>query len=104
MKSFKHFIRDKNLAPMIHTKLPRTVMIRERTEASTEQQFTETRRMRMTLEDFADAISLLNAQKSDVERTVEVRLDCPDPYSILVTFFPQEEETDSARARRSRGE
>ena len=94
MKSFKHFCREKSNAPIVHTKLPRTVMILERTETPTELQFTETRRIRMTLEDFADAISLLNAQKSDVERTVEVRLDCPDPYSILVTFFPQE--TDSA--------
>ena len=92
MKSFKHFIRDKNLAPMIHAKFPRTVMVRERTEASTEPQFCETRTLRMTLQEFIDALQLIDARKSEEIRTVEIGLDCPEAYRISVTFFPQTDE------------
>ena len=95
MKNFRQYCREKSNASTTHKRLPYALLLCEKTETPTDPQFTETRRIRMTLEDFADAISLLNAQKSDVERMVEVRFDCPDPYSILVTFFPQETESAS---------
>ena len=51
----------------------------------------------MTLRDFIEALQLLDAQKTDQERIVEIREDCPDSGTLAVRLVVrgQEEETDS---------
>jgi hypothetical protein len=50
----------------------------------------------MTLRDFIDALQLLNAKKSDGERLVEIREDCPEEgtYAVRLMVREQEEETE----------
>ena len=49
----------------------------------------------MPLRDFVDALQLLDAQKTDQERIVEIREDCPEPGTLAVRLVvrDQEEET-----------
>ncbi|MGH9878872.1 MAG: hypothetical protein ACRD5H_14670 [Nitrososphaerales archaeon] len=49
----------------------------------------------MPLRDFIDALQVLDAQEPEVERTVEIGLSWPEPYSISVTFSPQDDAKDS---------
>ena len=50
----------------------------------------------MPLRDFIDALQLLDAQKSDQERIVEIREDCPEPNTLAVRLVVREqaEETE----------
>lgn len=54
----------------------------------------------MPLRDFIDALQLLDAQKTDQERIVEIREDCPEPNTLAVRLVvrEQEEEPDSGNA------
>ena len=49
----------------------------------------------MPLREFIDALSLLDAQKTNQERIVEIREDCPEPGTLAVRLMvgEQEEET-----------
>lgn len=50
----------------------------------------------MPLGDFIDSLQLLDAQKTDGERIVEIREDCPEPGTLAVRLVVrgQEEETE----------
>lgn len=50
----------------------------------------------MPLRDFIDSLQLLDAQKTDQERIVEIREDCPEPGTLAVRLMVREqaEETD----------
>ncbi|MEI8014906.1 MAG: hypothetical protein WCH20_08715 [Nitrospira sp.] len=50
----------------------------------------------MTLRDFIDRLEVFNAQKTNVERIVEIREDCPEPgtYAIRLLVRDQEEEAE----------
>lgn len=50
----------------------------------------------MSLREFIDALSLLDAQKTEKERIVEIREDCPEPgtYAVRLLVRDQEEETE----------
>ena len=50
----------------------------------------------MPLRDFIDSLQLLDAQKTDQERIVEIREDCPEPNTLAVRLVVREqaEETD----------
>ena len=51
----------------------------------------------MPLRDFIDALQLLDAQKTDQERIVEIREDCPEPNTLAVRLMVREqaEETEA---------
>jgi hypothetical protein len=51
----------------------------------------------MPLGDFIDALQLLDAQKTDQERIVEIREDCPEPNTLAVRLVVREqaEETEA---------
>lgn len=51
----------------------------------------------MPLRDFIDSLQLLDAQKTDQERIVEIREDCPEAGTLAVRLVvrEQEDETDS---------
>jgi hypothetical protein len=51
----------------------------------------------MPLRDFIDALQLLDAQKTDQERIVEIREDCPEPNTLAVRLVVREqaEETEA---------
>jgi hypothetical protein len=51
----------------------------------------------MPLREFIDALSLLDARKTDQERIVEIREDCPEPGTLAVRLVvrDKDEETDS---------
>ena len=48
----------------------------------------------MRLRDFIDALELLDAQKSDEERLVEVREDVPEPGALTVRLLVRDEEEE----------
>ena len=50
----------------------------------------------MSLRDFIDALQVLDAKKSDGERLVEIREDCPEEgtYAVRLLERDQEEETE----------
>ena len=95
MKSFKQYCREKSLAPMVHTKLPCTVMVRETTEAPTDPQDTAQRIVQMPLRELIDSLEVFAAQKSEVERWVEI-VDFPEYGTFSVEFLAQRVEPDSA--------
>ena len=43
----------------------------------------------LRLRDFIDALELLDAQKSDEEKFVEIRVDVPEPGALAVRLVPQ---------------
>ncbi len=49
----------------------------------------------MTLRDFIDALQLLDAQKTDQERIVELREDCPEPNTLAVRLVVREQGEES---------
>ena len=48
----------------------------------------------LTLSDYIDALSLLNAQVTRTERIVEIREDCPEPGTYAVRLVPVEVEKE----------
>lgn len=66
MKSFKQHIRE--CAPPLHDDA-----------------------ILMPLRDFIDALQLLDAQKSDTERLVEIREDCPETGTLAVRLMVRDE-------------
>lgn len=57
--------------------------IQERSEAS----FLHEGAIVMRLRDFIDALELLDAQKSDEERLVEIREDVPEPGALAIRLL-----------------
>jgi hypothetical protein len=45
----------------------------------------------MPLGDFIDSLQLLDAQKTDQERIVEIREDCPAPGTLAVRLMVREQ-------------
>lgn len=48
----------------------------------------------MPLREFIDALSLLDAQKTNQERIVEIREDCPEPGTLAVRLMVGADETE----------
>ena len=48
----------------------------------------------MPLGDFIDSLQLLDAQKTDQERIVEIREDCPEPGTLAVRLMVGADETE----------
>ena len=96
MKSFRQFCRDKSVAPMVDTKLPCTFLIRETTETPTDTHDTAQRIVQMPLRELIDSLEVFAAQKSEVERWVEI-VDFPEYGTFSVEFLAQSEEAETER-------
>ena len=48
----------------------------------------------MPLGDFIDSLQLLDAQKTNQERIVEIREDCPEPGTLAVRLMVGADETE----------
>lgn len=48
----------------------------------------------MRLRDFIDSLELLEAQKSDTERLVEIRENVPEPGTLAVRLLVQDQEEE----------
>ncbi len=68
MKSFRQFVAERNDLSSLHDNA-----------------------IVMRLRDFIDALELLDDQKSDEERLVEIREDVPEPGSFAVRFMLAED-------------
>jgi len=55
----------------------------------------------MPLGDFIDSLQLLDAQKTDRERIVEIREDCPEPGTLAVRLVVREQAEETDRSSNS---